>query len=355
MPTTVPESPSPDSLARYRVAQAVSASSGQRTADEIAFNAARCVRPVFSGHFPEQSTGTNDVQIAYSRSPGCKVLLVEVELAATTTAGSDCTVSLLLSGATLVPGSQLDGTALLRAPPEGRRDQTRYVAYLDVTGVTVATIQDLRVRCVSSTGSPLGFWRIHVIEVPTADIDPAGAPTTEVGVNAAWPNPPNVLEAGSASGSLGFVRATAEIDKARSQVKRHCQLCCVELAGRAWTTTSLAWAALTWTGMRTTAYDPDWFVRAKRLYTTTEPNSVTFRARGWVDGAGQSGSVRILLGGVASGTLTFNTTTPTAASVAVNVPTNTASQIVKVEFEALVASAGNQLYLSQLVTIDADG
>lgn len=355
MPTTVPSYPSPSQLSSMAVARPVSGSvNGQRWANELAFLRAHAVQSVAAVKLPRHATAST-VRVAYNRSPGCNVIRVEVELHVTIVFPSfgRINASVALSGATLIAGSLLDGSSELLVPESEVSDYPVYVAYLDVSGVTAGTTQYIDISW-TDVSNGTGLYRVAVHEVPLAEVDPVGAATTEVGLNGGWPNPPNKLEAGATNVSYGWARIFGELDGARYTCRRHWQLATPEITAAAWTTSSTVDGPLTWN--ITGAYDPDWYIRARRLYATTTANAHTLVGRLRMDAGGSSGRVRILLDGVASGTLTVpaGTTSFTTISTAVSVPTNTSGQLVKVEFDARVDGGGQTLYCSNLALIEAE-
>jgi hypothetical protein len=309
MPVTVPQSPQPDELARLGVGKPVSSAHGQRWANELAFLRAHALQAVAAVRLPRYTTGST-ARFAYNRSPGCHILRVEVELWDSGTADR-ITVALSLAGATLLTGSVLDGATNIPCAGATRSDYTTYVGYLDVSGVTAGSTQLLAVTWASVTGGA-GLYRVALHEVPLADTDPVGAPTTEVGVNGAWALPPNRLEQGATNLSYGWARLFGELDNARSTSRRQWQVATWENTANAWSTTSAAFAALTWTNL--SGYDPTFTVRSRRLYAPTTKNNGTILVRYACSNSAAVGAVRVRVNNGA-GTTNFDVTTNAGGSV----------------------------------------
>jgi hypothetical protein len=357
MPTTVPQTPAAAELRRLAVGQPVSSAHGQRWASDLAHLLAHAVEPVFARSFPLITAGSNTVRVPYARSPGVQLLYVAVELHPAA-AGDAGTIALTLTGATLLAGSssELDGAVSIRCETTRARFGVIHDGYLDVSGVTAGTIQDLAVAWTASVGSN-GIYRLHVAEVPLLDVDPAGAPSTEVGVNGAWPAPQNRLcdsAGGVTTVGHGFARVIAQLDKARAGMKRHWSIATIEHVSHALTRTGAGMGALTWQGG---SYSPVFRLRARRLYTTATANAYTLRVRYWMSDGATTATFRAIINGANSDLALTNKNgvgNAGALTMATTVPTSTVDQDVGITVEAEITAGAGILYVDMVALIEAE-
>lgn len=356
MATSVPSQPTPARLARLAVGQPVSSAHGSRWAQDLAFLEAYALPPVAAATLPQTSaTSPSTLRVAYARSPGCQLLLVRVQQHPRAAIGARSTITATLTGATWYVANGLDGTAELNAPPHDRRDEGGVVVgYLDVSGVTAGTVQDLAIVTANVADNPYGLREVLVAELPVAAVDPVGAPTTEVGVDGAWPSRDNPLYDGATDQARGFVRLWDRLDAARTKVRRHWQVCALEDTAGAFSCTATgAFGSVVF--RPTTGADPAWRLRARALWgaSASTPNRYTFRVRYRTANAGGTVKIRPVFNGVAGATLSVGGTTSwTAATVTVEVPTDGTDQEVTIRFEAMTDATAGTLYISQLALIE---
>jgi hypothetical protein len=238
MTVRVPQAPEYAALAPLRVGQPIAAGHGAHWSEELAFLLGGCLNTVVSQTFPARAvSGTATYHVAYKRSAGAQVLLVEIEIPVADDAAGRCTVEVSCTTGTIAileatGGSPLDGATELPAEPAAVTRNTIHRGIVSVASLAYGTIHDLvfTVAVVTSTSTvyPRSLYRLHVVEVPIADADPVSSPSAEVGVDSAWTQVLNRLEAGTTSTSRGFVRLFKQIDDARTKVQSHWQLCCDE-------------------------------------------------------------------------------------------------------------------------------
>lgn len=368
MSTPVPDHPEAAQLRRFGVGRPVSTAHGRRWAQELAYLLAYNVPSVYSGVVTGDDTGigAHGTHLAYRRSPGVRVLYVGVELA-NGPPGSYTTgyVQGVPTGNVdvFVNGSAFGGGALesglgdisnpIQAPHFSVRNPPIYEAYLDVSALSTAAVQRLTFSWGTSS-SHSGIYRLHVAEVPLLDVDPNGAPTTEPGISASWATPEGRLVDSTPDQGEGFERIYAQLDAARSQVRRHLQVVTPEVAGSAaYTMMRPANATLVgnlaWRGTAGLTAQRKFFMRARRLYAATVGNAYTVWLRYQ---APAGGTFRVLANGVAT-----DLTLPTAAtygqfSGAVSIPCNGTDQDVELEFLAANASTTDPLLISTIALVE---
>jgi hypothetical protein len=212
----------------------VRAGHGAHWIDELAFLLGGCVQPVVSQIFPAAAvSGTATYHVAYQRSPGVHVLLLEAELPVIADAAGRCTLAVACTTGTVTlletdGGAPFDGAQELPAASAAILRPAVYRGVLAVGALSLATVHDLvfTVAPVASASTiyPRSLYRLHVVEVPVADVDPIADAAGEIAADAAWPHVLNPLTAGSSSTARGFVRLVAEADRARTHVVHHWQI-----------------------------------------------------------------------------------------------------------------------------------
>jgi hypothetical protein len=238
MGTNVPQRPERAPLAPLRVGQPVRLGHGGHWLESLAFLLAGRVQPIASHVFPARAvSGTATYHVAYKRSAGAQLILCELEIPEIDDPAGQCTVAVACTTGTVSvvdpsSDSPLNGTRVMPGEDDVVLRHAIYRGLIKVTSLAVNTIHDLvfTVAVVTSTSTvyPRSLYRLHVVEVPPADADPVGAPSTEVGLDAAWPMTLNRLESGTTGTARGFVRLFGQLDAARAQVHHHWQLCCDE-------------------------------------------------------------------------------------------------------------------------------
>jgi hypothetical protein len=238
MTVRVPQAPEYAALAPLRVGQPIAAGHGAHWSEELAFLLGGCLNTVVSQTFPARAvSGTATYHVAYKRSAGAQLILCELEIPEIDDPAGQCTVAVACTTGTVSlvdpsSDSPLNGTRVMPGEDDVVLRHAIYRGLIKVTSLAVNTIHDLvfTVAIVSSTSTvyPRSLYRLHVVEVPPADADPVGAPSTEIGLDAAWPMTLNRLESGTTGTARGFVRLFGQLDAARAQVHHHWQLCCDE-------------------------------------------------------------------------------------------------------------------------------
>lgn len=351
MPTTVPRASSLAQLRRLVVGAPVSSAHGLHWAAELAFQMGAPVHHVYSGHLAATTTAST-VYVPYARSPGAQLIRVTAELHPTA-ADARVTATLSLTNGLTLPGDHFDGTNAHTAPLTSAVGRPELKGYMSVAAVTVGAIQDLAVTWAVSSGTPQGWYRICVTEVPLADLNPGYSPTTERGLNSAWPLPPNRLVDGSASTSHGFARLWAEMHTARTEMRRHWALATPELDATAWTSTSAGGAELAWTG-QTGSHNNRWKLRARRLGSSSTTNNYTLKARYRVQGGG-TGTIDVTIDGTTyslTGLTSATYASAASAAGAVTLATNNADQECTISKIEGSVSGGGTIYVSQVALIE---
>jgi hypothetical protein len=128
---------------------------------------------------------------AYVRSPAAVAVIVTIELNQALAVGSLCTVTATLTAPPLVVGDgtqtapdlvgtdtsvTLDGSIALECPTSADRAPPPYERTFDVTSFDHDTVYDLTVSTATSTGSPLGVFRVTATEVTRSALAPEFAP-----------------------------------------------------------------------------------------------------------------------------------------------------------------------------------
>lgn len=291
-----------------------------------------------------------DYVFAYRRTPGARALAVMIELHEPTVQGAECTVAATLVGGStsyLPPGvsGALRGVSVL-APAQGYwGDRRQLIDVIDVSGFTVGALVWIRVRWTDSGTAPgtKGVARLHAFEVPRATL---ADDTSDAGIDGGWPFAGNDLDDGSSSTLSGFERLTAEIDRARSQMRRHHQLVTIENTTDAW---ALGASVGTWAPVLFgRSSQPTFSMRARRLYTSGTENIHQLVCRYTTQDAGNGAQLRITAtsrttGTVRTATLTLPASTTFVASgtVAALIPCDGVDQEVSYSFEFQTSGAAN--------------
>jgi hypothetical protein len=358
----VPTRPEPAQLDRLAVGRAVSARHGRHWNHELTFLLAHNVHPVVNAVFND--SGARTVKVAYNRSPGVQVLLVEYELGygpdESTLALSTFTVT-ASSGtvAALDDNGFLDGSAEIQPDSNAKLNRSIFRGFLDVTGLTVGTTVDLIFTYANVSTDPegAGLYRLSVMEVPLADVSPVDDPTTEVGLEPVWSDPRRAIVDGSTTGDEGFVRLTAMLDKARSQVRRYWQWITTEgtAAGEAWRVT--ATAAGTTFPFGGSGSARTFKSKARHLYTvggSMQPETTQIRVR--YNNSGIGCTLRCVVTPVGGAAVNTDISLPNAGAswddvtAELLLPTTGTGQEFTIQFQAWNSGAGTT-YVSQIAII----
>lgn len=369
MASPIPQRPTPSQLASRRVGAPLSAAHGRRWAQEANFNRAFAVPSVACMGFatPHTTSGATDYCLIYRRTPGIQVLRVTVQFhpfdlygGSSTTGTLSVLVGTTHAGATAATLSgqgelgAFGGSQTFPLPSFKQRVADEWTTDVDVSALSTSNTYVVVLRFTpTTTGQRNGLARVTAIEVPLADTAPTADPlsTGEPGLNEAEPDVRNRVYAGSATAVGGMARLVSEMDRARSSVRRHMQVC-VPMSDSAWRNNTVN-GALTW-GSEINAvgstWDPTWRIRARRLYEAGSTNRYRFWAlyRYAPTYSGVAGSFATV---VASTLATGGATTQSAtaalvatsgawllASTTIDVPTDGTNQLVDITFSAATAN-----------------
>jgi hypothetical protein len=304
----VPDRPLTPSLQRLVTGAPASGPNHARHNEDLTHLIAYAAQPVISTYLPAVTTTPHSYYVAYRKTPGTRCLRITVE--------PHITVSLAtrpaLTCEVTVPGASvnwvetgsslyLDGSQDLPVETPSTWDVTQYTNTLDVSGLTDGTWYDLKFL-VTDTGTTAsrGLYRIHVTEVPMADVDPVGAPTTEPGVNPAWlvSTDRNLIVDGTTALSYGTLRQLSQLEVARYQKRRLLQIVKPEATTLAWNVTGTA--AI---GSAPFPFGHPLHLRSRALYGTSVANVYTLRVR-YINSASNKVTIRVAV--TAAGGATTN-------------------------------------------------
>ena len=290
MSTPVLPGPTAFDLANVRVAKPVVSGGFARWSEELSFVLGSCVHHVGGGTIPQRGSAprtqleglTYSVPVAYTRSAGAQVIRIGVDLWPSDELGDSQFVTVTLpTGAAWIVAGGLDGTVRHYNPGEGRTATRELVGYADVTGVTVGDLTTWLSAATSPTSKAGGIRRVAVTEVPMASFDVLAA---EPGWDAAATRPGRYVVDGGASSPRGMERVWHLLDLARSDYRRHWQLCGVESADTSGFGTTPHWSRevassgkIDWLAG---SYDPGWYLQGRDLYgAATTPYKLRVRYR----------------------------------------------------------------------------
>lgn len=352
MPAPVFDRPPVTQVASHVVNRPVSARHGGGWQDTLHFLLGYNMPPIVSTTIEKQPSGTSaDYVFAYRRTPGARALAVMVQLHEVDDGVRECTVEASVLGATTAylpsasPEGNLRGSAKL-APPIGYwAAPKQFVDVIDVSALTVGTLYWVRVRWTDSVTLPgtKGISYLNVFEVPRATL---ADDTSDAGIDGGWPFAGNDLDDGTSSTLSGFERLTAEIDRARSQMRRHHQLVTIENTTDAW---ALGASVGTWAPVLFgRSSQPTFSMRARRLYASGTENVHQLVCRYTTQHASNGAQLRITAtsrttGTVRTATLTLPASTTFVASgtVAALIPCDGVDQEVAYSFEFQTSGAAN--------------
>lgn len=361
MPAFVPDRPAMLPLQATQAGRPVSHRHGRAWQDSLHFLLGHNMPVVCSTDVPRQPTATSaDYYFAYKRSPGARALLVLVELHEPAAEGATCTVTAArATGLTsyLPDGSSGDLRGAIQLQPQYGlwSDQEQFVDVIDVSGLTVGTLEWIKVTWANSAGTTHGVSKIHAIEVPRRSI---AEDSSDAGVDASWPFTGNYLWDGSSATMDGFVRMLAEIDRARTEWRTWLQVATVEANADAWTPGASVgvFAAVTFGR----SAQPSLFTRARRLYTTGTNNAKKFVCRYRTGHATAGAQLKMTATSYTTGTIVTTTFTLPAsvgwtsfAETAAAIPCDGVDQEVSLKFD-FKTDAGASLQLSTLALYDAE-
>lgn len=294
MPIPVPQRPTPDILARYQANQPASAMHFRNQIQRTNFLRGYAVQPYFSGCYPEPSanfgpTETQLYNLLFIPTPGVSLARVQIETHAFSSNKLFSISAVKIDGADATPitGSN-DVFSNNSAPVTASVERLRktHTMFLDISALDPDTIHTLTLWCYTPVESK-GISSISFCECPYAMIDPNGNPTTEPGVNEAWPDARNRIFAGTASTGAGTQRLIEEVSLARTHARQHFQIATLEDDTRCFKrAASGSFGQLDYQDSFGTTYDPTFYMRAKRK-SAVNTNAYKLYARyKWAGAAG---------------------------------------------------------------------
>lgn len=289
MSTPVYPGPQGFDLAHVRVGRAVVSGGLDRLSAELSYLLGHGVHHIGGGTIPQRGSGRTplvglaySVPVAYTRSPGAEALRIGVDIWPSNEIGDSQTVTVTLpTGATWIDAGGLDGSVSHRNPGAGRTATRELVGWADVSGVAVGDLTTWLSVATSPTSKGAGVRRVAVTEVPLASLPVSAG---GVGWDAAATRPGRFVVDGGASSPRGMERVWHLLDLARSDYRRHYQLCGVESAATTgggstphWSREVASSGKIDWLAG---SYDPGWYIQTRDLYgAATTPYKLRVRYR----------------------------------------------------------------------------
>lgn len=368
MGTPVTQAPSAFLLAAVRTGEPVNVASMSRLAEEGAFllghNLVKCgeaLCPLRPGARVQLEGLTFSTYVPYTRSPGAQVIRVCVELHDSNEIGDSQTVAVTLpSGAAWIDHAGLDGSVTFYNPPAGRSSPREIVAWADVSGVTAALTDVVKVT-TTPTSKGAGVRRVSVHESPLSSL---AVSASEPGWDAAATRAGRPVIDGGSSSPRGTQRLFHVLDAARASWRQHLTLSGVESSNTAGAGTTPHWhreasteGALDWLADNA-VNDPCFFLQVRDLYAGGSASAWKLRvryrtsdatdcelklyhqggaitSRAWV-GAGSEGFTALALPGT-SGSWAW------ATAVSASLPVDGTDGLVRVRVRAKGPGAGQLL------------
>ncbi len=290
MSTPVYPGPQGFDLAHVRVGLPVVSGGLDRLSGELSYLLGHAVHHVGGGTISQRGAAPRvpleglaySVPVAYTRSPGAEALRISVDLWPSNAVTDTQTITVTLpTGAAWIDAGGLDGSVSHRNPGAGRTATRELVGWADVTGVTVGDLTTWLSVATSPTSKGAGVRRVAVTEVPVASLPVSAG---GVGWDAAATRPGRYVVDGGASSPRGMERVWHLLDLARSDYRRHWQLCGVESADTSGFGTTPHWSRevassgkIDWLAG---SYDPGWYLQGRDLYgAATTPYKLRVRYR----------------------------------------------------------------------------
>jgi len=273
MPIPIPTRPPADLLARYRGGEPASAMHFRTLIQKTNWLRAHVVQPYFSGCFQEPAAaqvgpGQMIYNVLFIPTPGVQVIRVQFETHAHTLGNTFYVDDVLIDGVSTTPivesGVFSGSTGAVGVSAPADRLRSTHVAYFVVDTITSTSVHTLTLL-VNFAAEFKGLSSLSVCEVPLPLVDPSGNPTTEPGVNEAWPDARNRIFAGTASTGAGTQRMIREATYARTRARQHWQIVAPEDDTKCFKqAASVGFAQLDYQEAFGTTYDPTFYLRAKR-------------------------------------------------------------------------------------------
>lgn len=267
MSNPVSRTPPQGELLSYASGQPVSRGHGIRMVDDLGYLLGFVgAQPICNAEITrESSVGIDfptELPVLYCRSPGVRSLLIVA-----TFQGLAATLSVSSSSGSLawIAQNRVDGLSELGGGVVTQLRWPKTVAYLDVTGLTVGTLVELRFT-LGQASFLYGWKHLTICEVPLSQSNPVASPTSDIGLDAGWPDPSQPLIEGSSSDPRGIRRYVSQLASARAGFRRHIQSPRPDTNNLAWNSSSTTFSQKG-RSIR---------VRGRRLYTTSDPNKCRF-------------------------------------------------------------------------------
>ncbi len=348
MSTDIHNAPSTGDLAAYCVGRPVSAEHFLRMCWDVGHLLGFNTQTIIAQRFSYESTTSRTIRVSYTRNPGVDVLMIEVEAHKGSAVGANGTLTVTPSSGSITwlttrtPFTGESG-AFLGHYQDGLR-RASYRAYLSVAALTVGTTYELLFEFVNGA-SHKGVAKITVIEVPLATVDPVRH-TAEIGIEAASFAAGEAINSNTTTSSRGMARLLAQADRARTENRRHWQLCTSELDADAFNTTSGSYSSLMAVHSGT---NPTWRWRAQRHYTTAEDEVMTLGFRYRVSGGATADLEMVINGATATQITGLTSATYTEATTAFLIPCSGATdQEVVMQVKGRISSGGGTVYVSRV-------
>ena len=355
MGSPIPQSPTNVDLSRMAVGRAVSAAHTRRWCDDLNFLRGRVVACV-GGSVPSgvgDESGAVYIRIPYHHTPGIVALRVEVTLRAGANNQTGYITVTSSEGTTWILHNGLDGSRPLIAPSGFRAFHT-FSGVLDISGHSdVLEVITLKIDPISS--AKIECSRFLVEEIALADTAVIDYPTSEPGINAAWPiAPTGQLIEGDAAEADGYAKVLDELENARYRTRRHCQWAHIEYdpaspylstSGIKCTTVAASWGSFT-------NIDGSLQLQARELYSgTADKYTVWIRYLCSVGGKLRIGVTPV--GGSTTNTdvtLSASAVWATATVSSIDIPATGTNAEVEISLQGQVSTAGS-LYIANFALI----
>jgi hypothetical protein len=375
----VPDRPTVCSLDRLVTGAPASGRNHTRWNDDLTHLLTYNAQPILShDSLAVVTTTPHSYYVGFRKNKGVNVLRVQVEVhqalsTTTTPPGLTCEVT--------VPGSSInfvettgslwfDGTTVLETETPSVRDPKIFVNHVDISGLTDGSYYDLKFTVTDSgTTYSRGLYSIHVTEVPLANVDPVGAPTTEIGTNQAWlvSTDRNVIVDGTASSlSHGTLRLLNQLEMARYQKRRHLQTVRAEATTLAWNVTATGAIGSSPFPSGYTVSQPIFSARSRALYGTSTANTYRMRVR-YINSAANKLTIRVAVTAVGGGTTNYDYQLANAGSftaaitdvggnpMAITLPGTGTDQECTIALYATNDTAATTSQVSQVLFVEEEG
>lgn len=308
----------------------------------------------------------SDTHIQYWKSPYAKVGVLELELNAQVVTSSlrTCWINAVLpSGATWIGSSSFDSTITaslreLHYPHTNQGNIPVFQAFVDVSGVTTASIVDFHLQITNSNGTTSslghGIARMAFNEVPLAYSYVSTTASTEPGIDLNWTQPNQFILEGNVTASYGLDRVINQLDLSRAKMRKQFQLGTHTDQSRLWYGQTGTDVNLTYQ-MRSTGDKRYIYFKTRDLYNTGSVTTTTWTWRVWykTDTSGTLGSpdYNITLQHSPSGSATVTAgnlqLTPsvnwTTATGSLTLPTNGTGSVVTAYLTTKIPAASRRL------------